>query len=262
MTMLFMDRSVGGNIDEGLTCLSFPSDEEAPSYCRRSVHSDPAFSVDPAILSWSRPGGYDRSNWVYTFWTGTSCDEWYGMVDCFIAYIDPIISQYDVVGYQFSYLEVDGGASIDDQPGGFFWDNPGRTDVYDQAAYEAAHPGTIFVYWTTSLARGIGTLESEAFNNQTRQYATSHGLPLFDVADILSHDPSGNPCYDNRDGVPYAPDGEGENYPDDGVSILAICQHYTTETDGGHLGSVSAGRIRVTKAFWVLMALLAGWDGS
>jgi hypothetical protein len=32
--------------------------------------------------------------------------------------------------------------------------------------------------------------------------------------------------------------------------------------EGGHLGSVSAGKIRVAKAFWVLMAQLAGWDGS
>ncbi len=51
-----------------------------------------------------------------------------------------------------------------------------------------------------------------------------------------------------------------ENYPSDGLNRPAICQHYTTETDGGHLGSVSAGKIRVAKAVWVLMAQLAGWQ--
>jgi hypothetical protein len=53
-----------------------------------------------------------------------------------------------------------------------------------------------------------------------------------------------------------------ENYPDDGEDYPAICQDYTTETDGGHLGSVSGGAIRIAKAFWVLMARIAGWDGE
>jgi hypothetical protein len=83
---------------------------------------------------------------------------------------------------------------------------------------------------------------------------------LFDVADILTHDPDGNPCYDNRDGVPYSAPGQSENFPDDGLDIPALCQHYTSEADGGHLGSPSAGMIRVTKAFWVLMAQIAGWE--
>jgi hypothetical protein len=79
------------------------------------------------------------------------------------------------------------------------------------------------------------------------------------VADILSHDPSGAPCYDNRDGVYFSNGNQSENYPNDGINRLAICPHYTTELDGGHLGSVSTGKIRVAKAFWVLMAQIAGW---
>jgi hypothetical protein len=256
MSMLFIDRSVGENINEGLSCLSSSTDEEAPNYCRRSNHPVPEFSVDPSVLNWSRPGGYDRSRWVYQPWPESCGGEWYDKVECVISRLGSYASQYDVVSYQFSYLEVSSGSSIEDQPGGFLSDNPDRADVYDQAAAEAQYPGTIFIYWTTSLARGIGTEESRSFNNQMRQYAAARGLPLFDVADILSHDPSGNPCYDNRDGVPY----EDENHPDDGAAIPAICQHYTTESNGGHLGSVSAGRIRVSMAFWVLMAQLAGWN--
>ncbi len=90
-----------------------------------------------------------------------------------------------------------------------------------------------------------------------REYAEEYDIILFDVADILAHDPGGEPCYDNRDGVIY----KDEDHPDDGESIPAICPHYTTETEGGHLGSVSAGGIRVSKALWVLMARLAGWEG-
>jgi hypothetical protein len=95
-----------------------------------------------------------------------------------------------------------------------------------------------------------------------RAYAIENEKILFDVAAILSHDDRGNPCYDNRDGVEYCTmTGSCENYPNDGIAYPAICQDYTTETDGGHLGSVSAGGIRVAKAFWVLMAMIAGWGG-
>gem|GEM_PF-1318801 len=260
LNMLFIDRSVGGNINEGLDCLAYESDEAAPSRCKRN-HTDSRYVVDPAtVLNWYHPGGYDRSNWDFLYWDNlpvSGCTDWSQKTDCFINYMQSgAINNYDVVSYQFSYLLVVDGSTIEDQPGGFFWDNPGLTDVYDQEALEAQYPNKTFIYWTTSLARSIGTNESEIFNQQTRQYANDHGKILFDVADILSHDPDGNPCYDNRDGVPYG----SENHPDDGLNLLAICPHYTTEVEGGHLGSASAGMIRVAQGFWVLMAQIAGWD--
>jgi hypothetical protein len=260
LSMLFVDRSVGGNISDGLTCLSYPTDEQAPSSCRRLDHVDPSFTVDPSELDWNRPGGYTRSNWIYNYWPGTGCGGWYEAVGCFATILSTSAALTQVVSFQFSYLEVISGSSIDNQPGGFFWNNPTLGDVYDLEALEAQHPAKVFIYWTTSLARSIGTPDSETFNNQMRQYADDHGKILFDVADILSHDPDGNPCYDNRDGVPYVGSNGSENYPDDGLNIPAICQHYTTEIDGGHLGSVSVGAIRTAKAFWVLMAQIAGWN--
>ncbi len=259
LDMLFIDRSVGGNINEGLECLQYESDEAAPSRCKRN-HTDSRYVVDPSVMNWYHPGGYDRSNWDFLYWDElpvSGCTDWSEKTACFIDYMQGgAINNYDVVSYQFSYLLVDTGSSIEDQPGGFFWDNPSRTDVYDQEALEAQYPNKTFIYWTTSLARGIGTEEAEIFNQQTRQYANDHGKILFDVADILSHDPDGNPCYDNRDGVPYG----SENHPDDGLNLPAICPHYTTEVEGGHLGSASAGMIRVAQGFWVLMAQIAGWD--
>lgn len=260
--MLYIDRSVGANIDDGLFCLSFSSHEEAPNHCSRYEHVVPEFSVDPDVVGWHRPGGYDRSNWGFQFWDeALDCNYWHDKVRCFMEMVTPVMNQYDVVSFQFSYLEVGDDSTIADQPGGYLWNNPDIYDVFDQEAFEAQYPDKLFIYWTTSLARGIGSEVSETFNEQMRQYAIANGKPLFDVADILSHDPDGNPCYDNRDGIPYDNGNNSENYPDDGLDRLAICQHYTTETDGGHLGSVSAGKIRVAKAFWVLMALLAGWDG-
>jgi hypothetical protein len=258
LRMLFIDRSVGGNISDGLTCLSYERAEVAPNHCQRYEHIVTDFSVDPSELDWNRPGGYDRSNWDYRYWEG-DCASWSGKLDCFFQMVDPVIAQYDVVSFQFSYLEVgDENSNIASHPGGYFSNNPLYSDVFDQEAYEAQHPDKVFIYWTTSLARGIGTNTALAFNNQMRQYAVANNKPLFDVADILSHTPDGQPCYDNRDGVPYL----DENYPDDGLDLPAICQEYTTETDGGHLGRVSVGKIRVAKAFWVLMARIAGWDGN
>jgi hypothetical protein len=261
--MLFIDRSVGSNINDGLTCLGYESDEAAPSHCKRWQHVDPTFSVDPSEVNWYRPGGYNRSNWDFLPWDANlTCPEWLSSLNCFVQMVNPIIGQYQVASFQFSYLAVGENSTIADLPGGFFWDNPGFQDVYDQEGYEAQHPNKVFIYWTSSLARGIGSTVSESFNQQMRAYAIANDKPLFDVADILSHDPQGNPCYDNRDGIPYDNGNNSENYPDDGLDLLAICQHYTTEVDGGHLGSVSAGKIRVAKAFWVLMARIAGWDGQ
>lgn len=261
LRMIFVDRSVGANISDGLSCLSYTSSNSAPNHCVRYEHVAPEFSVHPSVVSWNRPGGYDRSNWDYAPWPG-NCSEWYTKIDCFMDLVRPQMNSYDVVSFQYSYLEVAHGSTIADLPGGFFSNNSNYSDVYDFAAFEAQYPNKVFIYWTSSLSRGIGSQASESFNAQMRNYAISNEKVLFDVASILSHTPNGQPCYDNRDGVPYSNGNNSENFPDDGQNTPAICQHYTSETEGGHLGNVSAGKIRVAKAFWVLMARIAGWDGS
>lgn len=260
ISMIFIDQSVGNNISDGLDCLSHSSMEEAPGHCKRTDHFDPNFSVSPAVLNWSRPGGYNRENWDFRFYEGSDCSYWYGQINCFFEMIMPIVENYDVVSYQFSYFTVVDDSTINEQPGGFFWDNDDFIDVYDLEDFEAEHPEKEIIYWTTSLARSIGTQTSQSFNDQMRQYALENNKVLFDVADILSHAPDGQECFDNRDGIEYNNNGKTENYADDGFAYPAICPHYTTEIDGGHLGSVSAGKIRLAKAFWVLMAQLAGWE--
>ena len=266
MKVMFADRSVGWNIHDYLTCLSYASDEVAPSRCKRTNHLDPAYSTSPSEVNWSRAGGYPRYNWQYYGWPGTgilpelpcgvSANMWNDKNNCFITYVDANPNAYDVYSYQFSYLEVDIGSDISDPVYGFLVSQPNRSDVTDFQALESRHPDKKFIYWTTSLARGIGTSVATDFNNQLRSYALANNKVLFDVADIEAYDPGGNPCYDNRDGVAY----RGENYPNDGLNTLALCPHYTTELYGGHLGSVSTGGIRIAKAFWVMMAQLAGWN--
>ncbi len=251
LRMLFMDRSVGGNIHDALSCLSVPH-ASAPNFCKRYQHRDSAYAVSPSEVYWE--GSWDRSRWRYEFWP-SGCSE---DANCFVNFVEPRIDSFDVVGFQFSYLAVMPGTNLIHPVDGFFGSriDCGTATSYTQFAQR--HPEKTIIWWTTSLARGIGSPESQAFNEAMRQYARTHELVLFDVADILSHDPAGNPCYDNRDGVQYLT----ENNPDDGLNIPAICPQYTTETEGGHLGSISAGGIRVAKAFWVLMARIAGWQGS
>lgn len=255
LRLFFMDRSVGGNISDALDCLASPV-ASAPSRCKRYEHGGtPSFSVDPSEVSWS--GVWNRGNWRYEYWP-SGCSE---DAVCFINSVEPRIDSFDVVGFQHSYLAVIPGANINHPVDGYFGTSTTRSNAKSYAAFAARYPNKKVIWWTTSLARGIGTPESETFNDAMRQVARDNNLILFDVADILSHDPDGNPCFDNRDGKPYAFGANSENHPDDGLDIPAICPHYTTETEGGHLGAVSAGGIRVAKAFWVLMARIAGWDG-
>lgn len=259
LRMVYIDRSVGNNISEALDCLMSPNEQSAPNHCRRTEHPDPEFSVGIQALAWSHPGGYDRSNWVFQEWPD-GCSLWSQKVDCFLEVAGSAVDQFDVLSYQLSYLAVDGSSDINDPQHGFFSDDPNHADVYDERAFEDKHPEKVFIYWTTSLARSIGTREATEFNQAMRSYAVTNGKPLFDVSDILSHDPQGNPCFDNRDGRRYDNGNRFENHPDDGLEIPAICPHYTSEIDGGHLGTVSVGKIRVAKAFWVLMAQIAGWS--
>jgi hypothetical protein len=290
--MLFSDRSVGWYTDLSLNCLTDglpPGDPESsndwhltPSGCRtdyyakdRSTWLYKTFTendflnnlVPQRILFDPDPVRYDRSNWTYEDDAGV----WQTIIQQFVQDLVPrYVDSKEILSFQFSYLNVTEDSTIDDAEAGFFIDHPHfgyypnreRWDISDLEELEAQYPDKVFVYWTTSLARSIGTLDSANFNDQMRQYAIAHNKILFDFADIEAYDDNGNPCYDNRDGVEFCRvnDGICENYPDDRLDIPAICQDYTAEIDGGHFNNLSAGKIRVAKAFWVLMARIAGWN--
>jgi hypothetical protein len=267
--MVYGDRSVGWNISQYLDCLAASSWAAAPAYCRRDYlpGSNEATTYGPDQLASGQvpesirftpdPLRYNRANWLFAEISA----EWSAYTGQFITAFAPgYLESKDVLSYQFTYLNVSGENGIADPQTGFFADTPQNYDIADLETFIASHPEKTFFFWTTSLARSIGSQEAADFNDQMRAYVRQNGLILFDVADIEAHTPSGEPCYDNRDGVEYcAMNGNCENYPDDGLEIPALCREYTTETDGGHLGAVSAGGIRLARAFWVLMAQIAGW---
>lgn len=289
LRVLFMDRSVGFNTHTALNCFTAASYGASPVTCRRDYRlqggtwqmvtrtdADLAAGLVPEYIRFVPDAfRYNRGNWFYY----TFADTWDKMTVNFVSGLhnrsipaaDSITNQpvnlnpldFDVISFQFSYLNVDQGSTIAE----FFTRRPGAyDDVYDlereiAEVLGSASPPRVFVHWTTSLARGIGTDEASAFNERMRQWCRENGRILFDFADIESHDMNGGRCYDNRDGVPYTtPSGSAsENHPDDGRDIPAICQEKTMETDGGHLGTAQ-GVVSVAKGMWILMARIAGWD--
>jgi hypothetical protein len=274
-----MDRSVGVNTHEALNCLTATSYGRSRVTCRRDyqfvngrwsmiprTQADyDAGRVPEYIRFMPSPTLYDRSNWKFYIFHG----EWQSMVEDFVGGIhDNSISvlthpdnqpanlcptDFDVVSFQFSYLNVDEASTIAE----FFTHRPGQfDDAYDLEREIAEHLdplGIKFVYWTTSLARGIGTATATDLNNLMRQWAVERNRPLFDFADIEQHDMYGSPCHDNRDGEQYCWQTKCENHLSDGVDVPAVCQDKTTEIDGGHL-STAQGLIPVAKAFWILIS--------
>lgn len=262
--LMFSDRSVGQNINEALDYFEATSWETSPASARRDyidtlwntklfTKADWDAGLVPDRIKFNPdPVKYNRSNWIFVYKQGT----WNELTKDFIDSLAPqYIDSVDVLSYQFSYLNVLDGDDIADPVKGFFANVSNRYDVFDLEKYLQVHPDKKFFYWTTSLARGIGTKTSTDFNTAMRSYCIQNNKVLLDMADIISHTDKGVPCYDNRDGIPY----KTENHPDDGINYPAICQDYTTELEGGHLGNVSAGKVMMAKAFWVMMAKLAGW---
>jgi hypothetical protein len=269
--MLFADRSVGQNISDSLDCLTATSWVTSSSSCRRDYinstwdwktfgQADLSAGAVPSRIRFSpSPSLYNRSNWTYDLVDGT----WSSATEKFIKDVAPRhLASKDILSYQLSYMTIYEDSEIASPTQGFFANNADRYDIYDLEAFWRSHPDKAYFLWTTSLARSAGTAAGRDFNDQMRQYGIDHNVFVFDVAAIESYTDRGVACYDNRDGVEYCGANGCENYPSDHLDLPAICQDYTTEIDGGHLGSVSAGRIRLAKAFWVLMARIAGWDGQ
>ncbi|KKQ25364.1 MAG: hypothetical protein US39_C0008G0027 [Microgenomates group bacterium GW2011_GWC1_37_12b] len=271
LRVMFSDRSVGQNIHEYLNCFSALSWATSSPSCRVAYYNSNwnfktfserdrlAGTVPSSVLFTPDPIKYDRSNWKFVFRGGSFS---YLTQDFITSLAPQYLEITDVLMYEFSYLNIRATDTVINDPVNGYWANSTRNyDVNDYENFISANPGKIFPFWTTSYARSIGTEVGMQFNSTMRQYAINNNKILFDVADILSFTPDGEPCYDNRDGIAYtSQQGQYENNPDDGVSYPAICQDYTTEPDGGHLGSVSSGGLRVAKGFWVMMAQIAGWN--
>jgi hypothetical protein len=101
---------------------------------------------------------------------------------------------------------------------------------------ESRYPLVKFVWWTMPLT-DEPTAERDSYNTLVRNYTKANNKILFDIASLESHDPQGRLVTKNK--------------------LPVLFSGYTE--DGGHL--TSTGSERVARAWWWLMARLAGWSG-
>jgi len=103
------------------------------------------------------------------------------------------------------------------------------------SALESGHPSVKFVYCTVPITTTYMATRAQ-FNAQLRSYCEANGKALFDIASIEAYDPSDKPVGGSQPTL-YAGYAQG---------------------DGAHLNST--GSIRLARAWWWLMARLAGWN--
>ena len=161
---------------------------------------------------------------------------WIDKVNDFVDLVNQNADQYDVFMFLVDYADGIDNASypkISDP------DNFQTLFVDKIEALQAEHPDKLIIWTTMSMAR-TGFDNETSFNQMLRAYAAEHNKILFDLADIESHSPDGQP----------QTDGQGREI---------LYSGYTNEAQSGHLNEV--GQERVARSLWWFMARLAGWEG-
>lgn len=143
--------------------------------------------------------------------------------------------------------------------GGVSGNTAGGIDVYLQAMNELEQmcPDIDFIYMTGHLDGSGVSGNLNRMNDLIRQYCRANNKTLFDFADIESYDPDGKEFLSR-----YADDGcnyNGGNWADEwgaahpGDARCAACDCAHSQPLNCNLKG---------RAFWWMMARLAGWSGS
>jgi hypothetical protein len=234
-TTLFMHQSTGGYIDDsGLGCLA-------------GLHGDPNYGAPPECVTYANNRTnsiwpwYDKSHWAWDFWATPQADA-LAKTDQFVSVVNARAGNYQVIGMKFCY--TDGWNQSDNVT----YNNNHGYYITKMEALEKQYPGKVFIYTTSALWADPGSACGASFNScegiaefnqQVRAYAQAHNKPLYDIADIESHDPNGNSCTVG--------------------GYEGMCADWY-DSGGGHPNI--AGSIQLAKGFWWLMARISGWNGN
>ena len=222
LRVLWRHASTGGYISQGLDCLQYKS----------QYNDNPVCSVYPRDY-------YNRDNWLDALWN-PACDNSPCKPDQFY---DVLVNQGGIANTDVAMMKYcyDDAIMLYDPPQGYN-EFPHYQSTMD--TLEAAYPQKDFVWWTAPTMVDWTGLEGSCtdlnhYNITVRNYVNAHSKVLFDVADIESYSESGSLCYQPGE-CPH------------------MCSEYGS-SGGGHPNQV--GSVHIGKAFWVMMARLAGWDG-